>query len=666
MPSTSAPVAGFWPAALSAAQAACAMADFVELRAVGQGVVWSCHEPATGLTQLWQGSANQPPRRLTPEGFSVRSRVNEYGGGSFAVAGSLLVFVNERDQQLYRQRLDRPDERPVALTSRPACRYADMQIAPCGRYLVAVEEEHDTAGVQQCIVRIGTEQPHERQALFAGADFYSSPRISANGRRLLWVSWQRPHQSWTQTQLYGSTLTEKDHWTQPQLLAGGQGDASIQQPVFDAQHRIVALNDQQGFWQPWREQDGRLQPLPGIGTDHAGAPWQMGGCNFLPVDERFYLLSGFEQGFGWLGLYDLDNASLAQSWLPDYSRMRHLAVDAEYFYCIASHPARGPAVLAIHRVSGAVSVLAQLETGLGAEQVSRPQALEFATSEGQQAQAFFYPPHNPDYQLQENERPPLVIFLHGGPTSAAYPVFDPRIQFWTQRGFAVADLNYRGSTGFGRAYRHMLAGRWGELEVADVLALADTLVAQGRAHPQQLFVRGASAGGYSSLLAVAASRRFAAAASWYGVSDPLALDKVTHKFEGDYLGWLLGPLSGANLAAVRRRSPLALAGQIRSPVIFFQGGQDVVVVPEQTRSMVRQLQALGVEVECHEFPEQGHGFRCAERLAFALEAELAFYRRQLAVILRAPPSSCAHLPSSCAKSQDPPEHYTATPPPRNR
>jgi dipeptidyl aminopeptidase/acylaminoacyl peptidase len=390
----------------------------------------------------------------------------------------------------------------------------------------------------------------------------------------------------------------------------------------------MALNDQSGFWQPWREQAGRLQRVPGIAADHAGAAWQMGGCNFLPLDGRYCLVSWFEQGFGKLGLYDMEADKLVCSYLPGYSRMRHLAMDSEYFYCIASHPLQGTAVIALERASGVAIVLAQLPTGSVPGQLSSPQALEFVAGAGQLAQAFFYPPCNDRYQLSARERPPLVIFLHGGPTSAAYPVFDARIQFWTQRGFAVADLNYRGSTGFGRAYRQALAGRWGELDVVDVLALVDELVTRDWVDARRVCVRGSSAGGYTSLLALAGNQRFAAAASWYGVTDPLRLEQVTHKFESDYLGWLLGPevLAGRSLA--RCRSPLEVADRMHTPVIFFQGGQDVVVVPEQTRSLVRKLRGQGVPVEYHEFPEQGHGFRSAGRLAFALQKELEFYRQQ--------------------------------------
>lgn len=628
---SSPPPAGFWPDSLTALQAASATAELVELRVASGAAFWSCYQPDDGRTLIWRMQVGEPlPQCHTPQGFSVRSRVNEYGGGSFAVGGGVLVFVNEADQQLYVQPL--AGSMPQPLTRQHGSRFADMDITPCGRYLVAVEECHQGGEVTQRLVRLavhgGVQCP---LVLIQGADFYSAPRISGDGRRLAWVSWQKPHQPWTRTRLYCAQTDEKGGWQAPVLLAGGDGSAAIQQPLFDSRHRVLALNDQAGFWQPWREREGQLQPLPGIRADHAGAPWQMGGCNFLPLDGRYLLVSWFEQGFGKLGLYDSEAGCLVCNYLPDYSRMRHLACDDDYFYCIAGHPVQGAAVLAIRRIDGQALVLQRLDTGIDPQQVSRPQALECVTTGGQLTRAFFYPPRHPQYRLAEGEKPPLVIFLHGGPTSAAYPVFDARIQFWTRRGFAVADLNYRGSTGFGRAYRQALAGRWGERDVEDVLALVDELKCLGWVDDRRLCVRGASAGGYTSLMALTASDVFAAAASWYGVSDPLALDRVTHRFEGDYLGWLLGELTPANRAAVTRRAPLMQAGRIRTPVIFFQGGQDVVVVPEQTRDMVRQLCEHQVEVEYHEFAEQGHGFRCAKRLGFALQAELEFYRRQFAV-----------------------------------
>lgn len=397
----------------------------------------------------------------------------------------------------------------------------------------------------------------------------------------------------------------------------------MQQPQFDQHNRLSVLNDQENYWQPWQEQDcGQLQKLHGINADYSGAPLQLGGCNYLALNQDDYLISWFEHGRGQLALYSFTERAITQIFASDYSRIRHLAADQQFFYCITEHEAQGRAVLAIERDSGQVKELRELSIGLAAEDISRPQTLCFTSANHESVHSFFYPPCNRNYSLQHNERPPLVVFLHGGPTSACYPVFDPRIQFWTQRGFAVADLNYRGSTGFGRAYRQRLRGQWGIAEVEDICALVQHLIDTNTVNPQQVCVRGASAGGYSALLALASSSNFAAAASLYGVSDPEALRKVTHKFEGDYLDWLLA--SPEHFSA---RAPLQQVSSIQTPVIFFQGGRDVVVVPEQTTVMVDGLRAQGVHVDYHYYSEEGHGFRQAQHLAQVLDLELAFYQK---------------------------------------
>ncbi|PZE09472.1 S9 family peptidase, partial [Pseudomonas sp. 57B-090624] len=298
------------------------------------------------------------------------------------------------------------------------------------------------------------------------------------------------------------------------------------------------------------------------------------------------------------------------------------------FYAIATAPDRLPAVIGIDRVDGRVEVLAGGEQTLGEAQLSRPEPLGFDSGQGERAHGFFYPPRQAEVRGPADERPPLLVFMHGGPTSACYPQFDPRIQFWTQRGFAVLDLNYRGSSGYGRAYRQRLRGEWGRIEVEDACAAVAHLAAAGRIDGARAFIRGGSAGGYSALLALAEGRTFRGGASLYGVSDPLALRRVTHKFEADYLDWLIGD-PDLDAARYRQRTPLQRLDDIEAPLIFFQGGRDAVVVPAQTCSMVDALRQRGREVEVHLYPDEGHGFRQAANLAHALEAEYGFYRRLL-------------------------------------
>ncbi|MHA6198595.1 S9 family peptidase [Pseudomonas wadenswilerensis] len=585
----------------SAQQAVAAGTDFAELEAGRHGLFWNEFRPRDGACRIWHWRDGQA-RCLTPDGFSVRSRVYEYGGRSFCLADDGLVFVNEADQQLYRQDLD--GCQPRALTEGER-RYGDLVWAD-GRVL-AVEE----SGTTHRLVAIAE---RTREILAEGADFYASPTLSDDGQRLAWIEWSRPDQPWTVTRLY---VRGADGQTR--CVAGDSGPAqSLQQPRFDAEGRLYCLSDLNGFWQPWGETAQGWQPLPAEAADHAAAPWQLGASTWLPV-EGGYLATWFEQGFSRLGLRKADGA--LEAIVSDYSRFRCLDLDDDFIYAVAASPVLPAAVIAIDRHDHSVQVLAGGVAPLRADQVSRPRGFTYPSGDGE-AHGFFYPAMN-------GRKPaPLIVFVHGGPTSACYPVLDPRIQYWAQRGFAVADLNYRGSSGYGRAYRQALHLRWGEIDVEDACAAVLHLAGEGLIDPYQAFIRGGSAGGYTTLCALAFQDVFRGGASLYGVSDPLALARATHKFEGDYLDWLIGDPE-RDAERYRERTPLLHAGNIRVPVIFFQGELDAVVVPEQTRSMLAALKANGVETEGHFYAGERHGFRRAENLAHALEEEWKFYRRIL-------------------------------------
>lgn len=595
-------------AEFSAAQAVAAGTDFAELKVSDAGLFWNEFRPADGACRIWHWQ-HQQARCLTPDGFSVRSRVYEYGGGSFCLGGDGLVFVNEKDQQVYTQDLE--GAVPRALTEDASCRYGDVQWHD-GRVL-AVEEQHGER-VEHRLVALGE---HAREVLAEGADFYASPTVSADGQRLAWVEWDRPAQPWTLTRLMCRARDASGHWGPVQCIASA--DESLQQPRFDSEGRLYCLSDRDGFWQPWGEVDGRWQALPAEPADHAAAPWQLGASTWLALGQQSYLASWFEDGFGQLGLRTADGR--VERFASAYTRFRSLAMDAEHLYAIAASPISPPTVIAIARSNHDVSVLAGGAEVLPASHVSLPQSIHYG-SDGHRAHGFFYP------ATRSQGASPLVVFIHGGPTSACYPVLDPRIQYWTQRGFAVADLNYRGSTGYGREYRQALHLHWGESDVADACAAVEYLAGRGLIDRRKAFIRGGSAGGYTTLCALAFHDVFRAGASLYGVSDPVALGRATHKFEGDYLDWLIGdPLQDAE--RYRQRTPLLHAGQIKVPVIFFQGELDAVVVPEQTRSMLAALQANGIEAEGHFYAGERHGFRKAQNLAHALEEEWKFYCRVL-------------------------------------
>lgn len=594
------------PDLFSAAQAVAAGIDFAELSVSPAGLFWNEFRPQDAASRIWRRS-NGATTCLTPDGFSVRSRVYEYGGGSFCLTDDAVAFVNEADQQIYVQPFDA--NTPQALTQGDK-RYGDVRFAR-GQVL-AVEEENDVHRLVAIDLVDG-----RREVLAEGADFYASPTLSPDGNRLVWIEWWRPHQPWTSTRLLSVERQADATWGRAHCLAGGLGLEALQQPRFDAQGRLYCLTDRGGFWQPWVETLDGFKALPAAKADHAPAPWQLGGSSWLPSNDGAYLATWSEDGMGVLAVRSADNT--LEDFSGEYSRFRSLALDDEYIYCIAASAISPSAVVAISRSDKSVQVLAGGAAPLPAERISRPQTLRYPSG-GEEAHGYFYPAMNGE------EKPPLVVFIHGGPTSACYPVLDPRIQYWTQRGFAVADLNYRGSTGYGRAYRQALFLEWGVVDVEDACAVVEYLGNQGLIDPKNAFIRGGSAGGYTTLCALAFKDVFRAGASLYGVSDPLALAEATHKFEADYLDWLIGD-PDIDMVRYKERTPLLHADQIKVPVIFFQGELDAVVVPAQTRDMLNALLEKGIPAQGHFYPDERHGFRKASNQAHALETEWAFYRK---------------------------------------
>ncbi|RON44510.1 S9 family peptidase [Pseudomonas frederiksbergensis] len=592
----------------SAIRAVAAGIDFAELLVGHHGLFWNEYRPEDAACRIWRWHDGQA-KCLTPQGFSARSRVYEYGGGAFCLTDDGIVFVNEADQQLYRQSLK--GETPEVLTS-TECRYGDLQFA--NGQVLAVEEDRDQHRLVAIDLADGV-----RHLLAEGADFYAAPTLSPDAQRLAWIEWSRPDQPWTATRLMVAARLNDGSFAQPRCVAGDRAHESLQQPRFDASGRLYCLTDRGGYWQPWVESAAGLNPLTSTAADHGPAPWQLGGSTWLPLGEERYLASWTEGGFGRLGLC----GDAAQDFTGDYSRFRSLALDERFIYCIASSPISSSAVIAIDRGTQQIKVLAGGIAPLPAEQISRPQTLRYPSGSGE-AHGFFYP------AMTGEAKPPLVVFIHGGPTSACYPMLDPRIQYWAQRGFAVADLNYRGSSGYGRAYRQALHLSWGDVDVEDACAVVAYLAERGLIDGDKAFIRGGSAGGYTTLCALAFHKVFRAGASLYGVSDPVALARATHKFEGDYLDWLIGdPTQDAERYAAR--TPLLHASNISVPVIFFQGELDAVVVPQQTRDMVTALEANGILVEAHYYADERHGFRKAGNQAHALEQEWLFYRRVMSL-----------------------------------
>ncbi len=632
---------------LSAAQAVAGLKDYGQLACDSEGVLfWVEYRPDDAGRNCLIRYADGVAQNLTPPDFDVRSRVHEYGGLSWCLLDSRSwVFVNKQDQQLYRQSLD--DLTPVQLTFLPESRFGEPLYDLLRHRIFLIEEVHSShlhssenvlnRLVSLCLVS-GT-----IQVLHEGHDFYSSLALSDDGMQCLFISWDHPQQPWIATRLHYCCFGQNGGIDQQKILAGQDMNASILQPSFDRSGGIWAMSDQSGWWNLFLyDLSGqRLQPYWSVDADCTAAPWQFGGYHYQVSEQEVTLIRLQEAE---ADLLQLQNGNVIRQLAAEYSQFRAIIQSQNKIYAVASGVSRLPEIIEIDPASSKVRRLSdsannQGMCNLGVDNLSAPQHIRFPVKD-QQAFGFFYPPvkelfnNQPSQSTVNHSLPPVLFFFHGGPTACTYPVLNPRIQYWTQRGFAVMDLNYRGSSGYGRAYRLLLHKRWGISDVEDAEAAARFLSAQGLINPQQVFVRGSSAGGFTALAALVFSDQFAGGASLYGVTDPLALTKATHKFESHYLDWLIGSSTTEDYL-YQARSPLAHATRIQVPVIFFQGELDAVVVPEQTRAMVHALQQQQTPVEAHYYAQEGHGFRSAENLADALEKEYHFYQRIIGAQLRA-------------------------------
>ncbi|MFL1455281.1 alpha/beta hydrolase family protein [Marinobacter sp. GN3S48] len=608
------------PAPLSAEHACATYIQRGELAVSRAGVFWLQTDPSLGANTLWR-LTERGPERFGPEGLSVRSRVNGYGGGALAALDTGVFLVSEQQQVHF---LELATGVCHQLTDERGAAFGGLVADPHRHRVLAVRE----GGGRQQLVAVSLE--HGIQVLHAGQDFYGAPALSTDGRHIAWVSWQLPDMPWLSTTLWTAVVTESG-WLRGCETWPTVSEASVQQPVY-AGTTLWVLSDHGGWWQPWRlEPDGLNGDWvtgDGPSLDHASAPWQLGESHHVPLAGHGWARVHYRGGTGELWLYRSgadQKQPESQRVAPEFSDFRCLGMTGRQLYCIARSSARLDAVLRVDPDTGQVRVMAGGESALHGQKPVLPLTFEVpAVGDNKPGlHGFFYEPTS----SSATTAPPLILVAHGGPTSAAYPVFNPQVQYWCQRGFAVAEVNYRGSSGFGRSFRLALAGQWGEADVEDMERTADHLSSAGLVDGRRIFIQGRSSGGYTALMALIRSRRFAAGASMFGVTDPLRLREATHRFESGYLDWLIGAPQ-QHPERWRARTPLYLADRIRAPVIFFQGGRDQVVVPEQTRAMIASMQAVGLSPELHWFEEEGHGFRYRTSQVSMLVWLFSFYRRQ--------------------------------------
>ena len=561
--------------------------------------------------------------------FNIRSRVHEYGGGAWLVAQNRVWFSHDADRRIYEIAGDEP---PRALSPEGTFRYADMVLDEKRARLLCVREDHSTADrePQNAIVAVDLHDG-KMEIIASGQAFYSNPRLSPDGTRLAYLAWDHPRMPWDGTGLFVCGVAAGGAVGEAMKVAGGASE-SVFQPEWSPSGELYFVSDRSGWWNLYRmDGDDVVNVLP-MDAEFARPQWVFGMRTYGFSGDGGVVACCCRQGI-W-ELLAVSRGGSSRSVTTAFTDIDDIAVSGDRAILTAGAPDRPGAVVALDLNSGAFEVLrASTEVALEDAYVSTYEPIRFATGRGEEAHGFFYAPKNPEFAGPATESPPLIVIGHGGPTGATSTTLRLAIQFWTTRGFAVLDVNYRGSTGFGRAYRESLYGEWGVADVADCVHGAQHLVNQGRVDGDRLIIRGNSAGGYTTLAALTFHDVFKAGASYYGIGELEALARDTHKFESRYLDQLVGPYPESS-KLYAQRSPLNFTELLCCPVIFFQGLEDEVVPPNQAQMMVEALQDKGIPVAYLAFEGEQHGFRKAETIIRTAEAELYFYGR----VLGFPPS----------------------------
>jgi dipeptidyl aminopeptidase/acylaminoacyl peptidase len=561
---------------------------------------------------------------LTPMPFNARTRVHEYGGGDYTVADGTIYFSNFTDQRLYQQS---PGAEPEPLTPEAQMRYADPLVDKMRGRLICVREDHTSAGeAVNTLVSINLKDGTDALVLVSGNDFYSSPRLSPDGKQLAWLTWNHPNMPWDGTELWVGEINAEGALANQRLVAGGL-EESIFQPEWSPDGMLYFVSDQSGWWNLYRQnEDGSKDSLLEMEAEFGQPQWGFGMSTYAFESAQSLICNYTERGSSRLASLDTQTLELSPLETP-YTDITYLRAAKGVVAFRGGSPTSPASIVQLDLSTGETEVLRRSnELQIDPGYFSIPQAIEFPTENGKTAHAFFYPPRNRDYAAPEGELPPLLVKSHGGPTSAATTTLALGIQYWTSRGIGVLDVNYGGSTGYGREYRQRLRDTWGIVDVDDCANGARYLVERGLADDERLMITGGSAGGYTTLCALTFRDTFKAGASHYGVSDCEALAKETHKFESRYLDGLIGAYpERADL--YRERSPIHHVESLACPVIFFQGLEDKVVLPNQAEMMVDALRAKGLPVAYVPFEGEQHGFRRAENIKRALDGEIYFYSR---------------------------------------
>ncbi|MCB0014500.1 MAG: S9 family peptidase [Anaerolineales bacterium] len=613
---------GSWPSPIAAADVAQSGIS-LESIFVDNGKLYWCERRPTekGRSVVVTFDDAGQKKDLVPADFNARTRVHEYGGVCQLVVDGVVYSSNFGDGCLYRAE---GDEVEVLTPAGLGYRYADLQLDKQRRNLIAVREDHSGAGeAVNTLVRIDLDQVDGGTVITSGYDFYAAPRLSPDGSQLAWLSWNHPNMPFDGTTLWVASVDENGDLGAPTLVSGST-EESVAQPAWSPAGELFFVSDKSGWWNLYRWDGQESHSLCPMAAEFTLPPWVFGLESYDFYEANELICSYFEPD-GWkVGRLDWRSGALTTIEQPS-STLAHLHVAGDQLFYVGGSPTAPISVIQLDLTSGAYRYLVETSNyQLDEGNISLPQPIEFPTENGLTAHAYYYPPQNKDYEAAAGEKPPLIVMSHGGPTSATNDVFSLGKLFFTTRGFAVVDVNYGGSTGYGRAYRQRLNGQWGIVDVDDCVNAAKYLVEQGLADPDRLAIRGGSAGGFTTMAALTFRDYFSAGCSLFGVSDLEALARETHKFESRYLDGLVGKLP-EDKAIYDARSPIKHIDQLETPMLFLQGLEDKVVPPNQSELMFIELRNKEIPTAYVAYEGEGHGFRQADNIINAIESELSFY-----------------------------------------
>lgn len=617
---------GSWPSPVSASLVAGKSLRLGQPRVENDCVYWTETRPEEqGRSVLVRWSPQEGGIDITPQPFSVQSRAHEYGGGAFTTHRDRAWFVNRNDQCIH----EVSGTKISAITDPGTQRFADLVfdaqrnrlLAVCEDYAAHFDEPHTT------LVAIDIADGAVT-TLATGADFYSSPRLSPGGSKLAWLEWNHPDMPWDATLLNVAELDAQGFPSTVQTVAGSQNE-SVVQPVWRDEHDLLFAADRTDWWNLYAWKDGKLRALLPMAAEFALPHWVFGMQSFGLLDERRVICACSSEGTWRLVELDVENGDWRYLDLA-WTQVEHLQAGGGKAVLQAASAKHAPRIVLLDEDTQEKELRSAADIQLDDALLAPPRAVTFRSSDDEEAFGLYYAPANPDFEGPADAAPPMLVKVHGGPTAATSSALDMKIRFWTSRGFAVLDVNYRGSTGYGRRYREKLYGNWGVVDVEDCINGARELASRGLADAERLLISGSSAGGFTVLAALTFHDVFAAGASYYGVADLAGAMRDTAKFESRYGDKLVGPLP-ATEALWHERSPLFNVTKLRRPVIFFQGLEDRVVPPDQSERMFEAARSNGVVTEYLLFPGEGHGFRQAATIEAALSAEYDFYCRVLGI-----------------------------------